>query len=129
MESDGATPSASKIRSFLGMVVYYQHFIENCSVLARPLFVLTGGSKRPRRNKGVSRPVQRRKLCPQDWSPECSEAFQALKSALVNSVPLAHPDFTKPFLLSVDASTSGLGAVLSQVQPGLDKARPIAFAS
>ena len=129
MEADGATPSASKIRSFLGMVVYYQHFIENCSVLARPLFVLTGGSKRPRRNKGVSRPVQRRKLCPQDWSPECSEAFQALKSALVNSVPLAHPDFTKPFLLSVDASTSGLGAVLSQVQPGLDKARPIAFAS
>ncbi|KAK0137889.1 Retrovirus-related Pol polyprotein from transposon 297 [Merluccius polli] len=129
MEVDGVTPSASKIRSFLGMVVYYQHFIENCSVLAKPLFALTGGSKRPRRGKGVSRPLQKRKLCPQDWSPECAEAFQDLKSALVSSVPLAHPDFTKPFLLSVDASTSGLGAVLSQVQPNEDKARPIAFAS
>ncbi|XP_041926157.1 uncharacterized protein LOC121689966 [Alosa sapidissima] len=129
MEADGVTPSASKIRSFLGMVVYYQHFIENCSVLARPLFSLTGGSKRPRRGKGVAKPVQKRKLCPQDWSPECTEAFQNLKSALVSSVPLAHPDFTKPFLLSVDASTSGLGAVLSQVQPNEDKARPIAFAS
>lgn len=29
MESDGVTPSASKFRSFLGMVVYYQHFIDH----------------------------------------------------------------------------------------------------
>lgn len=42
---------------------------------------------------------------------------------------LAHPDFSRPFLLSVDASLDGLGAVLSQVPAGEDKARPIAFAS
>lgn len=45
MESDGDTPSATKIRSFLGMVVYYQHFIEHCSTIARPLFQLTTGQK------------------------------------------------------------------------------------
>jgi len=28
MESDGATPSQKKLWSFLGMVLYYQHFIE-----------------------------------------------------------------------------------------------------
>lgn len=129
MESDGATPSAKKVRSFLGMIVYYQHFIENCSVIAKPLFNLTAGQKRPRRGKGGKRPVVCRRLVPEDWSQECRQAFSDLKTALVDNVLLAHPDFTKPFLLSVDASTSGLGAVLSQVQPNSDRARPIAFAS
>ena len=48
----------------------------------------------------------------------------------MTSVPLAHADFTKPYLLSGDASTSGLGAVLSQIfQPSEVKARPISFTS
>lgn len=41
---------------------------------------------------------------------------------------LAHPDFSRPFILSTDASQDGLGTVLSQVQEGESKARPIAFA-
>ncbi|KAL0174036.1 hypothetical protein M9458_030004, partial [Cirrhinus mrigala] len=49
--------------------------------------------------------------------------------ALVQSVLLAHPDFERPFILCTDASLDGLGAVLSQVPIGEDKARPIAFAS
>ena len=56
-------------------------------------------------------------------------AFEALKRALVDQALMAHSDFAKPFILSVDASTSGLGAVLSQVQDSCDTARPIAFAS
>lgn len=40
---------------------------------------------------------------------------------------LAYADFTLPFILEVDASHSGLGAVLSQEQNG--KVRPIAHAS
>lgn len=47
----------------------------------------------------------------------------------MNNVTLAHPDFIKSFLLSVDASSNGLGAVLSQLADGDDVARPIAFAS
>lgn len=42
---------------------------------------------------------------------------------------LAHPDFERPFLLSTDASTDGLGVVLSQVPAGEERARPTAFAS
>lgn len=56
-------------------------------------------------------------------------AFEELKRALVDSVVLAHPDFERPFFLCTDASLDGLGAVLSQIPAGEDKARPIAFAS
>uniref|UniRef100_A0A3B5QIP4 Gypsy retrotransposon integrase-like protein 1 n=1 Tax=Xiphophorus maculatus TaxID=8083 RepID=A0A3B5QIP4_XIPMA len=129
MEPDGTTPSPKKIRSFLGMVVYYQHYIENCSVIAKPLFQLTTGTAKPRRGKGRKKQALSRKLVAADWTPECSEAIRTLKAALTEQVLLAHPDFTKPFLLSVDASSSGLGAVLSQVQDGHNIARPIAFAS
>ena len=34
MESNQITPCSKKIRSFLGMVLYYGHFIKNCSVKA-----------------------------------------------------------------------------------------------
>lgn len=40
---------------------------------------------------------------------------------------LAYADFTKPFILEVDASHSGLGVVLSQESEG--KKRPVAYAS
>uniref|UniRef100_A0A8P4KAG8 Gypsy retrotransposon integrase-like protein 1 n=1 Tax=Dicentrarchus labrax TaxID=13489 RepID=A0A8P4KAG8_DICLA len=40
---------------------------------------------------------------------------------------LAYADFSLPFILEVDASYGGLGAVLSQAQAG--KVRPIAYAS
>jgi len=48
---------------------------------------------------------------------------------LLDQVLLAHPNFNEPFLLSVDASSNGLGAVLSQVPSNGTMARPIAFAS
>lgn len=130
MEVDGVTPSVGKIRSFLGMVIYYQHFIENCSMIAKPLFQLMTGRKRPRKGRGVGkRSGAIRKLTPADWTDECRGAFENLKTMLVNQVLLAHPDFSRPFILSVDASMSGLGAVLSQVQEGHAVARPIVFAS
>lgn len=43
MEADGQTPFPNKIRSFLGMVLYYQHFIEGCSAKVKPLLQLTAG--------------------------------------------------------------------------------------
>ncbi|CAI5660541.1 unnamed protein product [Oreochromis niloticus] len=53
MESDGVTPSQKKIRSFLGMILYYQHFIPDCSAKAKPLFrLLSGRQANPRGRKG-----------------------------------------------------------------------------
>lgn len=70
-----------------------------------------------------------RRLKPSDWTGECDEALCKLKESLLNCVVLSHPDFSRPLILSIDASLDGLGAVLSQIPAGEEKARPIAFAS
>ena len=130
MEPDGITPSQTRITSFLGMVNYYQHFVPNYSAIAKPLFELLAGQKQKRKGRPrTKRTAQFRKLTSADWMPNHQQAFEDLKAALVTSVVLAHPDFTRPFVLCTDASLDGLGAVLSQVQEGDCVARPVAFAS
>ena len=49
-------------------------------------------------------------------SEEALKAFERLKHACMNSPVLAFADYTKDFLLEMDASKEGLGAVLSQKQ-------------
>lgn len=68
-------------------------------------------------------------MTPQDWTPADEGAVEGLKSAILNSVMLAHPHFDKLFILSTDASFDGLGAVLTHVPDGKDRARPVTFAS
>ena len=46
MNDDSCTPSQRKVKSFLGMVLYYQHYIPGCSSMAKPLYTLTAGQKR-----------------------------------------------------------------------------------
>lgn len=132
MEANGQTPCPKKIRSFLGMVLYYQHFIKGCSAKAKPLFQLTSGSSKQSPVRKGRKPRKRMcyaELTPSDWTPACQSAFEALKSDLLLSVILAHPLFDQPFILAIDASFDGVGAVLSQVPPGEEVARPVAFAS
>uniref|UniRef100_A0A9J8BSI6 Gypsy retrotransposon integrase-like protein 1 n=1 Tax=Cyprinus carpio carpio TaxID=630221 RepID=A0A9J8BSI6_CYPCA len=129
MENDRCTPSVQRIKSVLGMTLYYQHFIPGCSSLAKPLFALTAGQRRKKGIKGDIKAGTYRKLKPTDWTKECDHALFSLKENLLQSVVLAHPDFTRPLILAVDASLDGLGAVLSQVPAGEERARPIAFAS
>ncbi|XP_051728809.1 uncharacterized protein LOC127501079 isoform X1 [Ctenopharyngodon idella] len=112
------------------MMNYYQHFIPNYSVKAKPLFELLQGQKvRGRKNKTQNVLCQNRKLRPENWSQAQHDAVEQLKMSLVGSVVLAHPDFSCHFILATDAFLDGIGAVLSQVQEGETRARPVAFAS
>lgn len=129
MEEDGCTPSVRRIKYVLGMILYYQHFIPNCSAVTKPLFSLTAGQKSGAKSRADVKAGVYRKLKPSDWTPECDSALSKLKKSLLHSVILAHPDFSLPLILSIDASLDGLGAVLSQVPDGEEKAQPIAFAS
>ncbi|KAL7834629.1 hypothetical protein SRHO_G00288760 [Serrasalmus rhombeus] len=112
----------AELRSFLGFASYYRRFVEGFAKLAAPLHHLVGKLNGPRR-KGKTPPVS----LAESWNDECECAFQSLKEKLTSAPVLAYADFNKPFVLEVDASHGGLGAVLSQEQEG--KVRPIAFAS
>ena len=63
-----------------------------------------------------------------DLPQEACEAFDHLKAACLQAPILAFPDFGKPFLLEMDASGKGLGAVLLQKQSD-GRYHPIAYAS
>lgn len=51
MEDDGCTPSVLRIRSYLGMVFFYQHFIPNCSSIAKATLCSDCWSKEKRKEE------------------------------------------------------------------------------
>ena len=64
------------------------------------------------------------------WTPECELAFATLRDRLTNEpVVLAFPQWNKAFYVEVDASATGVGAVLSQRDPATSKLRPICYYS
>uniref|UniRef100_A0A8C1RIA6 ribonuclease H n=1 Tax=Cyprinus carpio TaxID=7962 RepID=A0A8C1RIA6_CYPCA len=94
-------PSTKKqVLAFLGLAGYYRCFIPNFSSLATALTDIT--------KKGQPEKVK--------WGAPEEEAFRRIKAALTSEPVLRAPDFNCPFLLQTDASNTGLGAVLSQVQ-------------
>ena len=94
----------TKVKSFVGLVGHYRHFIKGFAKIAAPLYDLTSGNNKDKKSEHVG------------LSPEVHEAFDCLKAACLLAPILAFPDFNKPFLLETDASRRGLGAVLSQKQ-------------
>ena len=50
------------------------------------------------------------------WEEPQQKAFQQIKEALVSSEVLAHYDTNRPTIISTDASSTGIGAVVTQVQ-------------
>jgi hypothetical protein len=97
------------ISRFLGMAGFYRKYIQNFS----------------------ARTLKMRNLTRQDvnyeWTEECQKEFEDIKKALSSSPVMAYPDFSKKFILSTDASYSGLGATLSQM--GTHGEQVIAYAS
>ena len=62
------------------------------------------------------------------WSQECEAASLQIKSGLANKPVLAMPDFSKGFILEVDASDCGFSGALLQMGPDGNE-HPIAFFS
>ena len=95
--------NVTELRSFLGFCTYYRRFVRDFSKLAAPLHDLT--------KAGV----------PFKWNSACHAAFENLKEVLTNAPVLQYPDPHKPFILDTDASSVGVGAVLSQVIDGVER--------
>lgn len=100
------TPNTKQdLQRFLGMVNYIGRFISNLSEKTTNL-----------------RQILREKNA-FVWGSEQEKEFQELKTLLTNTPCLRYYDTNKDVTISVDASKSGLGAVLLQEQ------RPCAYAS
>ena len=61
------------------------------------------------------------------WTETQESAFNCFKMALTTAPVLAYPNETGKFILDTDASDTGIGAVLSQMQN--DEEHVIAYAS
>uniref|UniRef100_A0A8K9WXI5 Gypsy retrotransposon integrase-like protein 1 n=1 Tax=Oncorhynchus mykiss TaxID=8022 RepID=A0A8K9WXI5_ONCMY len=107
------TPTTVKeVQRFLGFANYYRRFIRGFGQVAAPITSLLKGG-----------PVRLR------WSAEAGRAFTRLKELFTNAPVLAHPDPSLAFIVEVDASEAGVGAVLSQRSGVPPKLRPCAFFS
>ncbi|XP_041971651.1 uncharacterized protein K02A2.6-like [Aricia agestis] len=102
--------NVSELQSFLGLVNYYRSFVPDASSILSPLYNLLH-----KKTEWV-------------WSVEHDQAFTNIKKILTSEQVLAHFDPRAKLVLTVDASPTGLGAILSQFCHGSVE-RPIAFAS
>lgn len=106
------TPSTRKqLQQFLEFANFYRRFIRNYSKVAAPLTELTST------------------LRPFTWTERAEAAFSHLKGLFASAPVLAHPDPARQFVVEVDASDMGIGAVLSQQEAMDGKLHPCAFYS
>ena len=103
-------------RRFLGMTGFFRRFIKKYAHIAKPLNNILEGEASKLKSEVVT------------LSPDALEAFEKLKMCCMTTPVLAFADFEKEFQLETDASSEGLGAVLSQKQED-GKWHPIAFGS
>ncbi len=104
--------TVKELQRFLGFANFYRRFIRSFSAVAAPLTAMT--------KRSTSR---------LSWNPEALLAFQELKTRFTSAPILHHPDPSIPFIVEVDASSTGIGAVLSQRQDTPAKMFPCAFYS
>ena len=96
-----------ELRSFLGLINYYRRFVPHLSTILAPLNELLMAERK------------------WQWTKKCTA--KAWKQ-LVKSPALIHYDPSLPIKLAADASSYGVGAVLSHVLPDGSE-HPVAFAS
>ena len=102
--------NVSELRSFLGMAQYYHSFLPGLATMLAPSHKLL--------QKGMQ----------WEWTYDCQKTFEACKEGLTGNSLLVHYDLNRELRLACDASSYGLGAVLSHIMDD-GQERPIAYAS
>lgn len=103
--------SRRKVQQFLGFANFYRKFIRSFSSVAAPLHALTSSK------------------VPFQWTPQAEKAFQCLKERFTTAPVLTVPDPQRQFVVEVDASNEGVGAVLSQRSAKDNRMHPCAYLS
>ena len=108
----------TELRSFLGSLNYYRTFLPHLAKLVSPLTNILKGPAR-------------KKKTPIPWEAEHEEAYQEPIQALTFSTRLSFEDPELPLVLSTDASSTHVGAVLEQHMSASEESglRPLCFFS
>ncbi|KAL0161004.1 hypothetical protein M9458_044729, partial [Cirrhinus mrigala] len=101
-----------ELQRFLGFANFYRRFIQGFSHITNPLTNLLKGHPKTL-----------------NWTTEATTAFDTLRRAFTQAPLLTHPDPDIPFVVEVDASTTGVGAVLSQHHGTPPQLHPCAYFS
>nr|XP_054759939.1 uncharacterized protein K02A2.6-like [Lytechinus pictus] len=102
--------NVTELRSFLGMVQFYSRFLPDLASVLAPLHKLLQKEQK------------------WEWSKAQPEAYEKCKRMLTSDALLVHYDNRRELKMSCDASSYGVGAVISHVMDNGEK-KPIAFAS
>ena len=94
-----APTNITTLRSFLGLVSYYQSFVPNIRSIRQPLDDLL---KKDNKWK---------------WSTRCQQAFESIKGILNSDLLLTHYDPSLEVIVAANASEHGLGAVIQHRWP------------
>ena len=105
-----APTTVKQVQGFLGFGNFYWHYIWGFSEIAQPLNELL---KKDRKF---------------EWTTECQQAFDNLKTQFTSEPVLMMPDQTKPFQIKCNTSKYVSGAVLTQLDSNGDR-HPCAFIS
>lgn len=98
-----APTSIQEVRCFIGLASYYRRFVKDFASIAEPLHNLT------------------KKNAHFQWHAEHQAAFDELKCCLTTAPVLGYPLDRGEMILDTDASDKGIGAVLSQMQQGVER--------
>ena len=90
------------VQAVQGMRNYYWRFIRDYSKKMQPLIKLM------KKDRSF------------EWTAECQESFDWLKEELIGPDIMAYPTDHREFILDTDASFDTVGAILSQVQDGVE---------
>lgn len=105
----------TQLRSFIGMVQYHRRFIQNVSVVIKPLTDLTSKSFHS---------------VAECWDEKADVAFVKIKQLLAELTHLVIFDAAKDHYVVVDGSMLGIGAGLyQQIEEQSKKFEPVAFMS
>ena len=103
-------------QALIGALNYYRRFLDNFSTTARPLIDCI---KTEKNENGKAKPFK--------LTEEAKQSIEKLKSALIKAPILRHPDASKKFYLTCDASQFAISGCLTQMYDNVHF--PIAYFS
>ena len=127
--------SVGELRKLLGFIGFYRKYIPDFARRARLLYDLLkldkSEGKSSTKVKNPGKRVRHGQLSSKEkikWNSTHQTVLDDLVNSLVEPPVMAYPKFDQPFILHVDASGEGLGAILYQIDDE-KRLRVVAYAS